>query len=221
MPTKTIQFSSSKVQFHFDAEFSLITKYADKNNAVIITDENLFASHQRKFGGWNCIVLKAGEEYKIQPTVDSIIEQLIAFGADRQTTLIGVGGGVITDITGYVASVYMRGVKFGFVPTSILAMVDASVGGKNGIDVGVYKNMVGTIRQPAFLLYDYSFLKSLPENEWVNGFAEIIKHESILDKQMFTVLHQNKLSSIKKIKTLLSKLIQRNAMLKAKMVQQD
>jgi len=221
MPTKTIQFSSSKVQFHFDAEFSLITKYADKNNAVIITDENLFASHQRKFGGWNCIVLKAGEEYKIQPTVDSIIEQLIAFGADRQTTLIGVGGGVITDITGYVASVYMRGVKFGFVPTSILAMVDASVGGKNGIDVGVYKNMVGTIRQPSFLLYDYSFLKSLPENEWVNGFAEIIKHASILDKQMFTLLQQNKLSSFRKDKTLLSKLIQRNALLKAKIVQQD
>ena len=71
-----------------------------------------------------------------------------------QTTLIGVGGGVVTDITGYVASVYMRGIPFGFVPTSILGMVDASIGGKNGIDVGNYKNMVGVIRQPGFLFYD-------------------------------------------------------------------
>jgi 3-dehydroquinate synthetase len=68
--------------------------------------------------------------------------------------LDGVGGGVITDITGYVAGIYMRGIRFGFVPTSLLAMVDASIGGKNGIDVGVYKNMVGLIRQPAFLLFD-------------------------------------------------------------------
>jgi 3-dehydroquinate synthase len=221
MPTKTIQFSSAKVQFHFDSEFANLQKFVDINNAVIITDDHVFDAHKRKFKGWNCIVLKPGEEYKIQPTVDSIIEQLIAFGADRQTTLIGVGGGVITDITGYVASIYMRGVKFGFVPTSILAMVDASVGGKNGIDIGVYKNMVGTIRQPAFLLYDYSFLKSLPDSQWVNGFAEIIKHAAILDKQMFTLLQQNKLQSFKRDKALLSKLIQRNVLLKAKVVQED
>src|SRR5687768_9409690 len=99
MPTKTIQFSSSKVQFHFDNEFANLQEFVDISNAVIITDDHVFDAHKRKFKGWNCIVLKPGEEYKIQPTVDSIIEQLIAFGADRQTTLIGVGGGVITDIT--------------------------------------------------------------------------------------------------------------------------
>ncbi|MFY0022654.1 3-dehydroquinate synthase, partial [Acinetobacter baumannii] len=71
---------------------------------------------------------------------------------------------------------FMRGIRFGFIPTSLLAMVDAAIGGKNGIDVGVYKNMVGLIRQPEFLLYDVSLLKSLPDAEWKNGFAEIIKH---------------------------------------------
>ncbi len=110
---------------------------------------------------WNTIVLKAGEEFKIQPTVDTIVEQLIELGADRKSTLVGIGGGVITDLTGYVASVYMRGIKFGFVPTTVLALVDASIGGKNGIDVGVYKNMVGVIRQPSFLLHDMSLLSSL------------------------------------------------------------
>ena len=96
--------------------------------------------------------------------------------ADRSTILVGVGGGMVTDMTGYVAAVYMRGLKFGFVPTSILALCDASIGGKNGIDVGVYKNMVGTIRQPSLILHDIAILKSLPQTEWENGFAEIIKH---------------------------------------------
>ena len=139
----------------------------DKSPAVIITDENIFNSHSRKFKGWNTIVIKAGEVFKTQATVDSIIQQLIQFNADRKTFILGIGGGVVTDISGFVASVYMRGVKFGFVPTSILAMVDAAIGGKNGIDVGLYKNLVGLIRQPEFLLYDISLLRSLPKEEWV------------------------------------------------------
>ena len=81
--------------------------------------------NQKKFKGWKTIVIKAGEQHKHQHTVDLIIEQLIAYGADRKSFIVGVGGGVVTDIAGYVAGIYMRGVKFGFVPTSILAMVDA------------------------------------------------------------------------------------------------
>ncbi|MBA2760527.1 MAG: 3-dehydroquinate synthase, partial [Segetibacter sp.] len=130
-------------------------------------------------------------------------------------------GGVLTDITGYVAAIYMRGIRCGYVPTSILAMVDAAIGGKNGIDVGLYKNMVGIIRQPAFILYDYSFLKLLPQAEWVNGFAEIIKHACIRDVAMFKSLEENKLTDFQKDKELLSKLIQRNALLKSKVVAKD
>ena len=140
-----------------------------------------------------CNCVKSGEEYKVQATVDTIIEQLIAMEADRKTTLVGIGGGVVTDITGYVASVYMRGITFGFVPTTFLAMVDASIGGKNGIDVGVYKNMVGIIRQPSFILHDLIFLNTLPQSEWENGFAEIIKHACIKDAAMFRELETNSL----------------------------
>ena len=135
--------------------------------------------------------------------------------------LIGVGGGVITDMAGYIAGIYMRGIAFGFVPSSILAMVDACIGGKNGVDVGVYKNMVGLIRQPSFLLYDYSLLKSLPKQEWVNGFAEIIKHAAIKDAAMFKLLEQHKLSDFQKDAVLLNKVIQRNALLKSKVVLED
>ncbi len=217
----TYKFSTAATTFYFDAAITGLKTIVDKQNAVIITDENVFKHHEKKFKGWNTIVLKAGEAYKIQPTVDSVIEQLLAFGADRKTFIIGIGGGVVTDITGYVSAIYMRGVRFGFIPTTILAMVDAAIGGKNGIDVGVYKNMVGTIRQPEFLLYDYGLLKSLPENEWVNGFAEIIKHACIKDARMFNLLDEKTLSNFQKSKALLSELIFANARIKAGVVQRD
>lgn len=221
MKKKAVSFPGKIVQYYFDASFDHLQKIVDKEKVVLITDEHVFSSHQKKFKGWNTIVLKPGEAYKVQQTVDMIIDQLIEMGADRKTILVGVGGGVITDITGYVAGIFMRGIDVGYVPTSLLAMVDAAIGGKNGIDVGVYKNMVGLIRQPSFLLYDYSFLKTLPLAEWQNGFAEIIKHACIKDAAMFKELQQHRLSDYKKDISLLKKLIERNVMLKTKVVLAD
>jgi 3-dehydroquinate synthase len=215
------KFSNSSTDVYFDTRFSYLKKLVDRRHAVLITDENVFREQEPLFRGWNSIVLHPGEEFKVQDTVDSVIEQLIGFQADRETILVGVGGGVITDLTGYVASVFMRGLRFGFVPTTMLAMVDASIGGKNGIDVGVYKNMVGTIRQPAFLLYDTSLLETLPEKEWINGFAEIIKHACIRDARMFRMLEESNLSDFRTGRKMTSELIQRNARIKIRIVQKD
>jgi len=221
MQKKVFRFSNSSVEYYFEGRISQIKEIVSSAKTIFVTDENVFAAHEKQFKSKVVIVLKAGEEYKNQSTVDSVIMQLIEMEADRKTVLVGVGGGVVTDITGYVASIYMRGIPFGFVPTSLLAMVDASIGGKNGIDVGVYKNMVGIIRQPSFLLFDSSLLQTLPDNEWRNGFAEIIKHASIKDAAMFRQLEQNDLTFYPKKKKELSALIQRNALLKTKVVQQD
>jgi 3-dehydroquinate synthase len=221
MTKKKIDYTNASTTFYFDSSFEYLEKITSKESTILLTDENIFAKNKRRFKGWQTIVIKAGEMHKNQETVDDVIEQMISLGADRKTMLTGVGGGVITDMAGYVAGIYMRGIAFGFVPTTILAMVDACIGGKNGVDVGVYKNMVGLIRQPSFLLYDYSLLKSLPKQEWVNGFAEIIKHAAIKDAAMFKLLDQHKLSDFQKDATLLNKLIQRNAMLKSKVVQED
>ncbi|WP_276484590.1 3-dehydroquinate synthase [Paraflavitalea pollutisoli] len=221
MQKKTYQFTAKKVDYYFDADFTYLTKLIDKDHTVLITDDNIFRAQPKKFKGWKSIVIPAGEQHKIQATANSVIEQLIALGADRKTVLVGVGGGVITDLTGYVAAVYMRGLKVGFVPTTVLAMVDASIGGKNGIDVGVYKNLVGTIRQPDFLLYDYSILKTLPETEWINGFAEIIKHSCIKEAALFRELEKNKLKYYQKDKAALAKLIRRNAVIKSTVVEKD
>ena len=150
-------FSDKKVCYYFDADFAYLEQIVSKDNTILITDKNVFASQSSKFSEWKTIVIEPGEQFKQQAAVDYIFEQLIAFEADRKTFIVGVGGGVVTDIAGYAASVYMRGLKFGFVPTTILSMVDASIGGKNGVDVGVYKNLVGLIRQPEFLLFDFSY----------------------------------------------------------------
>lgn len=221
MAKLTYKFSSSSTDIYFDSNINQLKNVVDQKNTIILTDENVFNAHQKKFKNWNTIVLKPGEEYKIQQTVDAVINQLIELQADRKTTLIGIGGGVVTDITGYIASVYMRGIRFGFIPTTILAMVDAGIGGKNGIDIGVYKNMVGTIRQPAFILHDHSLLSSLPVNEWRNGFAEIIKHACIKDAAMFKELQADSIETYQKKRSLCAVLIKRNALIKIKVVQKD
>jgi len=221
MVEKKYGFSNRSVSVYFDTSFAMLQDLVDKENTILITDENIFASQSEKFSGWRTIVIQAGELYKNQQAVDEVIEQLIGFNADRQTFIIGVGGGVVTDITGYAASVYMRGLKFGFVPTSILAMVDASIGGKNGVDVGVYKNLVGVINHPQFLLYDYSFLETLPEKEWINGFAEIIKHACIKDETMFQFLRAKSLDYFHASRENIGKLIQQNVEIKYNVVVND
>jgi 3-dehydroquinate synthase len=221
MHTSEYTFSQKTVTCYFDADFTSIGDLAKDANVVVITDENIFDQHTEKLSAFPVIKFSAGEEYKNQATVDYLIGELIKLGAHKNTFLIGVGGGVVTDITGYVASVYMRGIKFGLVPTSILAMVDAAIGGKNGIDVGVYKNMVGTILQPEFIFYDYAFLETLPVKEWVNGFAEIIKHACIKDELLFKVLEKYSLHEYQSDKTLIADLVEKNVEIKTTIVVND
>lgn len=221
MIVKKYQFSRKAVNGYFNADFSKIGDLTDKGNTILITDENIFAKQPQKFSGWKTIILKAGEQFKDQKAVDEVIAQLIELNADRQSMIVGVGGGVVTDVAGYAASIYMRGIKFAFAPTSILGMVDASNGGKNGVDVGVYKNLVGVFNQPEFLWYDYSFLETLPDEEWINGFAEIIKHACIRDESMFHFLEEKTMKYFHSSKGNIGKLIERNVDIKYNVVAND
>jgi len=221
MLKQTFKFKSVPTDIYFNQSFSQLKKIIDIKQTVVITDENVFASHQQKFKHYNTIVLKAGEAYKTQATIDSVIEQLINFNADRKTFLLGVGGGVVLDITGFVASIYMRGIAVGFVPTTLLSLVDASIGGKNGINFGHAKNMVGSFKQPQFIFHDISFLTSLHRTEWQQGFAEIIKHACIADEKLFNQLQQHNIDYYKKNKKELLQLIQQNVTIKANIVLKD
>ncbi|MFY0481580.1 3-dehydroquinate synthase [Flavobacterium sp. PLA-1-15] len=124
----------------------------------------------------------AGEINKNIETCVGIWNVLTELGADRKTLIINLGGGVVTDLGGFVASTFKRGIDFVHVPTTLLAMVDASVGGKNGVDLGVLKNQIGTITIPQMVLIDTSFLETLPQNEMRSGLAEMLKHGLIFDK---------------------------------------
>ncbi len=221
MKSREIDFGANKVRCYFDSSIYDLDTICIKEQSVLLTDEIIHSLYSDFFYGWRTIVIKSGEENKQQSTIDEVISQLIKYGVDKGTCLIGVGGGVVTDIAGFVASIYMRGLKTGFIPTSLLGMVDACIGGKNGIDVGTYKNMLGTIRQPSFILYDFNFLKTLPDIEWSNGFAEIIKHACIRDYDMFVELEKSSINFYKQHLNGISLLIEKNVLLKSLIVQSD
>ncbi|WP_088341205.1 3-dehydroquinate synthase [Robiginitalea sediminis] len=131
--------------------------------------------------GWEVVTIPAGESHKQIETCMDVWKALSAKGADRSSLVVNLGGGVVTDLGGFVASTYMRGISFVNIPTSLLAMVDASVGGKTGVDLGTLKNQVGVINQPELVWVFPDFLDTLSARETRSGFAEMLKHGLIRD----------------------------------------
>ncbi len=216
-----VSFPTGTVEYYFHSDWHQLRDIAPPDQTIIVTDSHINDLYASRFDGYRKIVLPAGEQSKSLTTIQDLVSQLIELQAHRKTMLVGVGGGVVTDITGFLASVYMRGIPFGFVPTSLLGMVDAAVGGKNGVNIGLHKNMAGTIRQPQFLLYDSSFLQSLPEEEWSNGFAEIIKYGCISDVRILNTLSENKIDNFLRRADKLNDLIMGCVDVKNKIVHAD
>lgn len=167
------------------------------------------------------VVIEAGEENKNTDTIFKIIEQLINNRFDRKDCLIALGGGVIGDMTGFAASIYLRGIKFYQIPTSLLAMVDSSIGGKTGVDYNGYKNMVGAFHMPAGVLINTNALTTLPEREYISGFAEIIKHSLIADKEYFDYLGINGDEALNKNMDIVENIIYRSCNIKRNVVETD
>lgn len=216
-----MRFSDSTVQCWFNVSFQDVRELLPGKRLIWITDENIYQKYPEDCPAGECVILPSGEENKNQDTLFRAIDELMMMEADRDVFLIGVGGGIVTDVTGFLASVYLRGVKFALMPSSILAMVDAAVGGKNGVNIGSVKNQVGVIRQPEFLFYHFELLKTLPELEWISGFAEIIKHACIQDAEMFQFLANNRLEDFRKDAAATGELVRQNAMLKYRVVSGD
>jgi 3-dehydroquinate synthase len=161
-------------------------------DVLYLIDENVLRIHQNLFKDhFKVISIVSGEKAKSFESINKIIEKVIALGGNKNTCIIGVGGGVTCDVAGFIASIFMRGVRFGFIPTTLLAITDASLGGKNGVNFNNVKNVLGVINEPDFVFIDYSFLKTLPSLEFVNGFAEIIKHACISSQKLFVDLEKN------------------------------
>jgi 3-dehydroquinate synthase len=196
----------------------------DFERTIIITDENVNELYGDKFPE-KCtkrIVIGTGESIKTLQTVEMIYKKLIEFEADRSFFIIGIGGGIVCDITGFAASTYMRGLKFGFVSTTLLSQVDASVGGKNGVNLLSFKNMVGVFNHPKFVICDIDMLNTLKNNDYICGIAEIVKHGMIISKDHFEYVekHSEELLS-KSEREVLEKIIYDSVSIKADVVRKD
>ena len=166
-------------------------------------------------------VLPKGEQEKKLKTVHKIIDHLLQNGFGRDATLISLGGGVVCDITGFVASVFMRGVSVIQIPTTLLAQVDASVGGKTGVNHSLGKNLIGSFYQPSAVVCDTVFLSSLDPKEMADGLAEIIKYGLIYDRDFFVWLQTNISNILEQDRASLGHAVQRSCQIKAEIVAQD
>jgi 3-dehydroquinate synthase len=168
------------------------------------------------------IAIPAGEKSKTLHQAAAICDQMIAAELDRQSFVIGLGGGMIGDISGFVAAIYHRGIPHVQIPTTLLAMVDSSIGGKTGVDARAGKNLLGAFHQPALVIDDLDVLGTLPRRQFNQGFAEIIKHAIIADAKMFRILQSwDAGSSLASGALALQSLIERNIQIKSRIVAKD
>ena len=199
----------------------LLPQLLEKRRVIVITDSNVHRCHPALISSYEHIVIALGEQAKSFATLEMIYNRLMEMSADRSTFILGIGGGIVTDITGFVASTYMRGVDFGFIPTTLLAQVDASVGGKNGVNVGGYKNMVGTFSQPDFVICDSALLATLSDREFRAGLAEIIKAAVIADPALFALLESHSFEQLRADSALLASVVEAALKVKIDVVATD
>lgn len=193
--------NSAGHHIHFETQLAPLTEILESgkySKMFVFVDGNtsihclpLFQEMLDDFTGFDLIETDPGEENKNIDFCIGIWKTLLDFGADRKCLMINLGGGVITDLGGFVASTYKRGIDFINIPTTLLSQVDASVGGKTGIDVDNVKNMVGTFTLPQAVFIETAFLKTVPSRELLSGFAEMIKHGLIVDDEYYQTLKES------------------------------
>jgi 3-dehydroquinate synthase len=195
--------------------------YLPDTKIIIITDENVSHYYKKDFPKFRVVEIGLGEKIKTIDTLNYIFEKFIEYEVDRSSFIVGIGGGIVCDITGLAASIFMRGLKFGFVSTTLLSQVDASVGGKNGVNFRGYKNMIGTFNQPEFVICDNELLKTLEEREFIAGFAEIVKAGAIKDENLISYLENNYSRALNKDEEVINKLVYDSVLIKSKVVEYD
>jgi len=221
MKTLEIHGSAKNSTIRIGEKVQNLGNYIPTENVVIITDVNVKRFYQNNFPPHPVITIQTGEKIKNLDTVRNIYGKLVELGVDRSTFIVGIGGGIVCDITGFVASTFLRGVKFGFVSTTLLSQVDASVGGKNGVNFKGYKNMIGVFNQPEFVICDLNLLSTLPEKEVLCGLAEIVKHAAIGDADLFQYLEENYQNALALDAAVIERLVYDSVVIKSAIVNKD
>lgn len=187
----------------------------------VITDSNVRSLYGNIFPPGMVLTVEPGEQSKTLARSEELCKRLLEAGADRSSFILGFGGGVICDLAGLTASIYMRGVRHGFVSTSLLSQVDASTGGKTAVNLGDYKNIIGTFKQPEFVLCDHRMLSTLPEEELQSGLGELIKHAVIRDRNLFFDISASMEKVYERDPVIVGDLIRRAVRIKASIVRRD
>lgn len=221
MKTLTIEGKLRTSRILTGASAAQLGELAGDRRTVIITDSNVARAHGNLLKNAQVIEIEPGEGAKSLDSVRSIYMRLLRIEFDRAGFIVGFGGGVICDLAGFVASTYLRGIAFAFVPTTLLAQVDAAIGGKNGINLEGYKNLVGTFTQPELVLCDTSLLKTLPADEMRAGLAEALKSGAIGDPKLFEIIEANAGSLTEYNDDLLNQIVERAAAVKVRIVSAD
>jgi 3-dehydroquinate synthase len=198
-----------------------VGKYLPHSNVVILTDTNVYNLYNTQFPDFPVVQIGLGESNKTLATIDKIFEEFVNLEVDRSTYILAIGGGIVCDVAGFAASIYMRGLSFGFVSTTLLSQVDASVGGKNGVNFQGFKNMVGVFNQPDFVICDIDMLKTLPKEEYLAGFAEIVKAGAIKNESLFNYLQQNIIGALEIETEVVEELLLHSVQIKADVVEAD
>ncbi|MBW1701692.1 MAG: 3-dehydroquinate synthase [Deltaproteobacteria bacterium] len=198
-----------------------LQKYLPAGKVVIITDTNVRHYYSKDFPSREVIEIGTGEKIKDLDTVKDIYGKLLDLEIERSSFIVGIGGGIVCDIAGFVASTYLRGVRFGFVSSTLLSQVDASIGGKNGVNYRGYKNMVGVFSQPEFVICDIKLLETLPEREILCGFAEVVKHAVIGDADLFSYLEEHYEEALGLNTDVIEKLVYDSIVIKSSIVNKD
>ncbi|MBI2548396.1 3-dehydroquinate synthase [Candidatus Woesearchaeota archaeon] len=206
---------SSFVKQHFPAKrvIGVIDETVHKNHQELLKKNSVAASE--------IIIIPSGERYKTRETKQNIEDELLRRGYGRDTVLIAIGGGVIGDMAGFVAATYMRGIPLIHVPTTLLAMVDSSIGGKVGVNTSQGKNLIGSYWQPSGVIADLEFLETLPKQEFLNGMAEVIKGATIIDREFFILLEDHAKEILQKEGKSLLNIIKRSVEIKKSIVEAD
>lgn len=198
-----------------------LRRFTNNHQVIYLTDRNVFEHYKYFLSDQKTIIIEPGEKSKTLERLTLIYRKMLELKADRSSMIVGFGGGVVTDIAGFIASTFMRGIKFGFVSTSLLGQVDAVIGGKNGVNLDGYKNMIGTFNQPAFIINDPSFFKTLPEKEFTNGMAEVIKQFLIADQDGLLWFNKEIEAVFNQEPKILLELIYRQSRIKSNVVERD
>ena len=221
METITLNTASGPSRILIGERLENLQRYISVARPIIITDDNVGKLYSLDSMATEVITIGPGEEIKTLETVQDIYVQLLSIQADRSSFIVGIGGGIVCDIAGFVASTFLRGVRFGFVATTLLAQVDAGVGGKNGVNFKGYKNMVGLFHQPEFVICDPEILKTLPQKEISCGLAEIVKHAAIADAGLFAYLEKHAEDILALDRQAIEKLVLASVRIKSSIVSRD